>query len=178
MKRKIYLLILISFIMSSCSQKIHFEDQAVKDFDINKYLGTWYEIARFNHSFEKGLVGGSANYVLEDNGKVKVTNKGFRGSFDGKEKIARGKAKFAGDKTVGHLKVSFFLWFYADYYVVALDKENYNYALVCSNSNKYLWILSRNKTLDKETMDNLLLRAKELGFDTSKLLYPFEGKNK
>lgn len=174
MKRTFYLLILIPIIMSSCSQKLHFESQAVKDFDINRYTGTWYELARFDHSFERGLVAGSANYLLQPNGMVKVTNKGFKGSINGQEKTALGKAKFAGNKNLGHLKVSFFLWFYSDYYVVALDKENYNYALVCSNSNKYLWILARQKSLPQQTMNSLLQRAKELGFDTSKLLYPFE----
>jgi apolipoprotein D and lipocalin family protein len=141
----------------------------VSGFDLQKYLGTWYEIARMPASFEMDLVAVTATYSLQDDGMVKVVNQGHKKALEGKKSIATGKAKFAGAKDIGHLKVSFFLWFYADYIIVNLDKDNYQYALVAS-SPKYLWILSRKPALDKGILDTLLDHAKSLGYDTSKLI--------
>ncbi len=141
----------------------------VDGFDLSRYLGTWYEIARMPAPFEKALVGVTATYSVRADGKVRVLNQGRKKTLDGKKSVALGKAKFAGDPAKGHLKVSFFWIFYADYVVVALDKERYDYALVVS-SKSYMWILSRKSTLDASIVTRLIDRAKELGIDTSKLI--------
>ncbi len=117
----------------------------VKQLDLERYLGTWYEIARFDHRFERGLVGVTANYSLRDDGKIKVVNEGYKKTLDGKHDVAVGKAKTTDDP--GRLKVSFFWIFYADYLVLELG-ENYQWALIGSTSDKYLWILSRTPILD------------------------------
>jgi apolipoprotein D and lipocalin family protein len=141
----------------------------VKDFQLDKYLGMWYEIARMPSPFEKDLVKVTATYKLRNDGKVDVINEGYKSTKDNKKKIAHGKAKFSGAKDIGYLKVSFFGPFYADYIIVSLDSENYQYALVASG--KYLWILSRTPQLAQPVLDSLLSKAKELGFDVQKLIY-------
>jgi apolipoprotein D and lipocalin family protein len=141
----------------------------IKNFDLNLYLGKWYEIARFPHSFEKGLVGCTANYSLLANGKVKVENTGFRNTLDGEYSTAVGKAKLAGKPTDGHLKVAFFLFFYADYIIMDMDPD-YQWALIGSKADKYLWILSRAPQMDDVTYNKILDKARDLGYDL-KLLY-------
>jgi lipocalin len=139
----------------------------VAAFDLSKYLGTWYEIARLPAWFERDMTNVTATYSLKPNGQVKVVNAGLR---KGKAKRAIGRAKPAGDPRVGHLKVAFFLWFYADYVVIDLDSVNYQYAMVAS-SREYLWILCRQPKLDKGILDALVDKARNLGFDTGKLYY-------
>jgi apolipoprotein D and lipocalin family protein len=138
----------------------------VANFALDKYLGTWYEIARLPVSFEKGLIKVTATYNSRSDGKVSVTNQGYK---KGVKKVAHATAKFAGNPNVGHLRVTFFWPFSADYVIVALD-ANYRYAMVTSNSHKFLWILSRTPKLDKAIIDNLLAKAIELGFDATKLI--------
>jgi apolipoprotein D and lipocalin family protein len=138
----------------------------VNNFSLEKYLGAWYEIARMPVSFEKDLVNVTATYELRKDGKVNVTNLGYK---NGDKKVARAIAKFAESPNVGHLRVTFFWPFCADYTIVALD-SNYTYAMVAGKSHKYLWILSRTPKLDKEVIDNLLAKAIELGFDATKLI--------
>jgi apolipoprotein D and lipocalin family protein len=141
----------------------------IKNFDLNRYLGQWYEIARFPHSFEKGLVGCTANYSLRPDGKVNVDNAGFKNTLDGTSSNATGKAKLAGKPTDGHLKVSFFLFFYADYFIMDMDPD-YQWALIGSKADKYLWILSRAPQMDDVTYNKILDKARDLGYDL-KLLY-------
>ena len=140
----------------------------IKDFDLNRYLGTWYEIARFPHSFEKDLIGVSATYSLKDNGRLRVLNQGYKKSFHGELKAAFGKAKMTN--IPGKLKVSFFLFFYADYNVLELDSLNYQWALIGSSTPNYLWILSRTPHIDKNLYNELTERAKARGYEVSKLL--------
>jgi apolipoprotein D and lipocalin family protein len=140
--------------------------QPVPDFNLKRYLGKWYEIARLPAWFEKGLDSVTATYSLKDNGMVKVENAGVK---NGKKKQAVGKAKFAVDTSVGYLRVSFFWFFYADYVVIALD-DDYRYAMVAS-SHKYLWILCREPKLDQAVVHDLVEKAKTLGFDVAKLYY-------
>jgi apolipoprotein D and lipocalin family protein len=139
----------------------------IKGFSLDKYLGTWYEIARMPFSYEKNLSKVTATYGLRDDGKVSVVNRGVKPN--GKESVARGKAKFAGPQNVGHLKVSFFLWFYADYIIVDLDSA-YQYAMVASSPPKYLWILSRKPQLDSSVVTRLVNSARTLGYDTDELI--------
>ncbi len=142
----------------------------IQKLDLERYMGTWYEIARFDHRFERNLVGVTATYQLRPDGKITVINAGFKNSFEGKYKAAKGKAKQPNPNEPGKLKVSFFLFFYADYYIFELD-EDYEWALIGSSSDKYLWILSRTPVLEKETLDLILKKARRRGFDTSKLIW-------
>ncbi len=144
--------------------------QPVENFDVNRYLGTWYEIARLDHSFERGLSGVSATYTLRDDGGIDVMNRGFDQRI-GEWKQAKGRAYFVGKPSVGHLKVSFFGPFYGSYVVVALDQRNYRYAMVCGPNRSYLWILSRDQTVDRSVLDTLLRQARDLGFDTGVLVF-------
>ncbi|MEI7526610.1 MAG: lipocalin family protein [Mariniphaga sp.] len=146
------------------------DNTVVKELDVRKYLGTWYEIARYNHSFERGLVGVTAKYSMRDDGKINVLNSGYKNSLDGKYSQANGKAKIPDPiNDPGKLKVSFFLFFYGDYYVMELDKD-YQWALIGSSSDKYLWILSRNPQMEKGLYDELLDKLKKRGYDVSKLI--------
>ena len=139
---------------------------AVKSFDIQRYLGTWYEIARLPNSFERGLDKVTAQYSLRDDGTIAVLNKGFDTSV-GKWKEAHGKARFKEPRTGALLEVSFFWIFYADYKVIELDTVNYSYAMVTSTSKEYLWILSRTPHLDDSISNALLQKAGRWGFDVA-----------
>jgi lipocalin len=141
----------------------------VKELDVKRYMGRWYEIARFPHSFEKNLVGVTATYELMENGKIRVINEGYKNTLDGKHSKAVGKAKIPNKKEPGKLRVSFFWDFYADYYVLELDK-NYQYAMIGSSSDKYFWILSRSPQLDEKTYQMLLDKAKKRGYNLKKLI--------
>jgi apolipoprotein D and lipocalin family protein len=142
--------------------------EPVTGFALNNYLGTWYEIARMPASFEEHLTHVTATYTLREDGKVRVQNAGID-ERTSKKKIAVGKAKFARTADIGYLRVSFFGPFYADYIIVDLDRE-YSCAMVAS-SQRYLWILSRKPELKKEVLGRLLEKAKQLGFDTSRLYF-------
>ena len=142
----------------------------VTNFDVNRYLGTWYEIARLDHSFERGLTQVNAEYSLAESGAIKVINRGYN-PVEKKWKEAQGRAYFVDTHRVGRLKVSFFGPFYGGYNIVELDHENYSYALVCGPSLTYLWILSRTPVLNEITVQELVARAKSLGFDTDNLIY-------
>ena len=142
-------------------------ERTVEDLDIDRYMGQWYEIARFDHRFERGMDNVTTQYERTGENRVKVTNSGFR---NGKRHLAHGKARIPDLKHPGKLEVSFFLWFYADYYVMELG-EDYSYALVGSSTDKYLWILARTPYLPQKTLEHLLACARERGYDTSKLIW-------
>lgn len=141
----------------------------VEGLDIERYLGTWYEIARFPHSFEKNLVGVTATYSLREDGMIRVVNRGYRRSLDGKPSKAVGKAKIPDKDHPARLKVSFFLFFYADYYVLELDGD-YRWAMVGSSSPDYFWILCRTPQMDRETLGMLLENARRRGYDLDRLI--------
>jgi apolipoprotein D and lipocalin family protein len=142
----------------------------VDKFKLEKYLGKWYEIARLDHSFEKGLSRVTAEYSLREDGGVKVVNRGYAAEKN-TWKEAEGKAYFVKDRDQGYLKVSFFGPFYGSYIVFELDHEHYQYALVCGPKKTYLWLLAREPQIEEETKEMLLTRAAAAGFDTSKLIY-------
>lgn len=142
----------------------------VSGFDIHRYLGTWYEIARLDHSFERGLERVTAEYSLRDDGGIKVVNKGFDPEKN-RWKTAVGKAYFAGEPDRGRLKVSFWGPFYASYNIFELDKKNYSYALVCGPDTSYLWLLAREPRIRASLKSELIEKAKVLGFDTEKMIY-------
>lgn len=142
----------------------------VADFELERYLGTWYEIARMDHSFERGLSNVTAEYSLREDGGVRVLNRGFK-SENGKWKEAEGKAYFVDDPSLGQLKVSFFGPFYASYNVIALDKQAYQWALVVGPDTDYMWILSRTPKLDAAVVEELTKLAGSLGFNTGELIF-------
>lgn len=144
--------------------------KAVEDFNINRYSGTWYEIARLDNRFEKGLEKISATYLLRDDGGVDVINKGWN-EKTGEWNQVEGKAYFIDKPTIGRLKVSFFGPFYGGYNIIDLDKKDYSYALVAGPDKSYLWILSKTKYLPKETQTALINKAKALGFTTEDLIF-------
>ena len=155
---------LLSLVPCSCmGQKV--DNSTVKSLDLDRYLGSWYEIARFNHSFERGITHAKAFYSLNDDGTITVTNSGFK---DGKYKKSTGKAKTTD--TAGLLRVSFFGPFYSDYRVMMLS-DDYNYALIGSGSPKYLWILSRTPKVPNDVLKQILAVATERGYDTGKLIW-------
>lgn len=142
----------------------------VDNFKLERYLGKWYEIARLDHSFERGLSQVTAEYIMRDSGGVRVLNRGY----SEKEKTwkqAEGKAYFVQETDKGHLKVSFFGPFYGSYNVFELDQEHYRYAMVCGPDTSYLWILARDPEIKQELKDTLMAKAAALGFDVGGLIF-------
>lgn len=142
----------------------------VEAFELNRYLGKWYEIARLDHSFERGLEQVTAEYSLREDGGIKVVNRGYS-KADNEWKEAEGKAYFVSSESTGHLKVSFFGPFYSSYVVFGLDAANYDYAFVSGPDLSYLWLLSRKPKVSTEVMEEFVQKAKSLGFETHKLIY-------
>jgi apolipoprotein D and lipocalin family protein len=141
----------------------------VSGFELPKYLGKWHEIARLDHSFERGLTSVSAEYSLRDDGGVKVINRGYS-KEDARWKQAEGKAYFVDGPDKGYLKVSFFGPFYGSYVIFELDQQDYQYSFVCGPDLSYLWLLARKPVVDAGVIDRFVTRAKQLGFDTSQLI--------
>ena len=148
--------------------------EPVGDFDLERYLGTWYEVARLDHRFERGLTNVTATYTRRDDGGVDVVNRGYRATKAAWDS-AEGKAYFVGDRDVGRLKVSFFGPFYGAYNVFELDREGYRYAMVAGPNRSYLWILAREPDLSAAIVERLVARAASLGFDTARLIYVEHG---
>lgn len=144
--------------------------QPVRGFDLERYLGTWYEIARLDHSFERGLTDVSAHYSRREDGGVRVLNRGWDPG-KGAWKEAEGKAYFIGDPDVASLKVSFFGPFYGGYHVFALDPD-YRWAMLSGPSRDYFWILARTPQLPDPVLQPLLAQARQAGFATEALIFP------
>lgn len=168
MQPKLIFFTLLLFLGASCTQK-DIDDKTVDTLNIQKYMGKWFEIARFDHRFEHSLVGVVTEYSLLPNGDVQVINSGYWKSFAGEYKKAHGIAKRPDPLRPGHFRITFILWSYADYNILELDKNNYNYALVGSNTSDYLWLLSRTPTLPEETIQSLLKKAEQRGYDISRI---------
>ena len=163
------LFLLFAALSSGCTG-IPYGVTAINGFEINRYVGTWYEIARLDHRFERGLDKISATYTLSEDGSVSVLNKGWN-QADGEWKQAEGKAYFVDQPDIGRLKVSFFGPFYGGYNIIGLDKKDYAYSIVTGPDKSYLWILSRTRQLPKATLEALIEKAKQLGFATDKLIF-------
>ena len=145
-----------------------FDNTPIESFDLTRYLGKWYEIARFDHSFERGLSQVSAEYVLMDNDKIKVINEGVK---NGKTKTAIGKAfRPEAEDEPALIRVSFFLFFYSDYRILWIDPD-YQLVLVGGSSKNYLWILSRSPKIEKAALDHIVSIASSKGYDTTKLIF-------
>lgn len=166
MKRIMSIIIatIVSLLSGNCKGQ-NVDNSTVSSLDLNRYLGSWYEIARFDHSFEKGLNYTKAHYSVNSNGTINVTNSGMKGD---KPKTSVGKAKIT-DKT-GLLRVSFFGPFYSDYRIMMLS-DDYKYALIGSGSKKYLWILSRTPEVPEKILDQILREASDRGYNTDKLIW-------
>ncbi len=160
--------LIVVFSFSACSS-IPEKATPVSNFDVEKYKGLWYEIARIDFKHEKNMDNVTAQYSLNKDGSVKVFNSGYDYKKQEWEK-AEGKAKFRGAKDVGALKVSFFGPFYSGYNVIALD-DSYKYALVAGKNLDYLWILSRTKDIPETVKNEYLEQAKQIGYDTTRLIW-------
>ena len=143
--------------------------EPVDNFEINRYLGKWYEIARLDHSFERGLEAVSAEYSLRDDGGIRVINSG-RNTDTQANQEAEGRAYFVDEPNLGYLKVSFFGPFFGSYVIFELD-ENYQYSFIAGNTTNYLWLLARTPEVSEELVDQFISRATQLGFDTSQLIF-------
>ena len=163
--KKIFLLACVVGLFAACDASTKVDNSTVKSVDLNRYLGSWYEIAKYDHYFERDLDYAMARYTLRDDGKIDVLNTGIK---DGRAQDAKGIAKTTD--VPGLLRVSFFGPFFADYRIMMLD-ENYQYALVGGGTDKFLWILSRTPQLDDATQSLILAEADRRGYDTSKLIW-------
>jgi apolipoprotein D and lipocalin family protein len=164
-------ILLLSLFFVSCATKQPSDLRTVEKVNLQHYLGDWYEIARYEHHFQKDCKNVKATYSLRDDKKIQVVNSCTKISTN-EFKEAKAVA-YSVDETNSKLKVSFFRPFYGDYWILDLDK-NYTYAIVGTGSKEYLWILSRQKTMDKATLNTLLEKITSLGFDTSKLSYTIQ----
>lgn len=163
----------IGFLMNSCAS-IPKGASPITNFEVKRYLGTWYEIARFDYRFEKDLNNAVAQYSLDKKGRVIVQNSGYNFKKE-KWQSVKGIAKFRENENTAALKVSFFRPFYSGYNVIALD-DDYKYALVAGKNLDYLWILSREKTIPEDIKEAYLKIAKEVGYDVSKLIWVAQDK--
>jgi apolipoprotein D and lipocalin family protein len=143
--------------------------QPVQDFTLERFMGTWYEIARLDHGFERGSDNVTAEFIAEGEDGFKLVNRGYR-EKTGQWTEDTGQGSFAGDKNIGSLKVSYFGPFYGGYHIIDLDKDHYRYAMVTGPSRSILWILSREKTMDDKTYSALVAKAMHWGFDVKKLI--------
>ena len=170
MKRFIMANLLGWMVCASCwgSSYEDIDTTTVQQLDLQKFMGNWYEIARYNHWFENDMTHVTAEYSTRPDGKIRVVNRGIK---NGKQREVTGKARQPHPKEYpGRLEVSFFLWFYGDYYIMELDKD-YRYAVIGSSTDKYLWILSRTPQLPEETLERILSRLERRGYDVSELIW-------
>ena len=167
--RTTLLALLFALTLAACATAPPDGIRPVSSFEINRYLGQWYEIARLDHAFERGMSDVNATYELQDDGSVKVINRGFDTQRQA-WKEAIGHALFLGDPQIASLKVSFFGPFYGGYHVIALDPQ-YRWSLVAGPSRDYLWLLAREKTLTTEIRQQLIAQSGALGFATEQLIW-------
>lgn len=168
-RRRVGLLLAAGFLLAGCVG-IPEGVEPVDEFELDRYLGTWYEIARLDHSFERGLEQVTAEYSVREDGGVRVINRGYSVA-DGDWSEAEGKAYFVRNPDEGYLKVSFFGPFYGAYVVFGLDKDNYQYSFVTGPNRSYLWLLSRTPVVDPQVLELFLRRSSELGFATDELIF-------
>lgn len=164
-----YILAVFAVVLAGCAGT-PVKAVPVSGFNADKYLGKWYEIARLDHGFERGLTDVTATYSKGKSGKLVVANRGYS-EKKGKFKDAVGKAVFAEDEATGHLRVSFFGPFYGDYIVFDMDQSNYLYAYVSGGRDNYLWLLARQPKVTEIRRQDFITKAKALGYDTDGLIW-------
>ncbi len=163
MKKLVYLLIALPYF----AMAHNINKTTVSHLDTKKYMGLWYEIARYDTWFQKGLSNCTAYYTLKDNGKIEVLNTGYKDN--GQIKTAKGKAKLT--KEEGKLKVSFFLFFYGDYWILDIEPLEYSWVVVGSKSDKYLWIMARKPYLEPQILKEIMHNLEQRGYNTNNLLF-------
>ncbi len=166
---KLWISVLVTLLLTGCvglPEKV----TPVNGFELERYLGKWYEVARLDHSFERGMNQVTADYSMREDGGVKVLNQGYLVEDD-EWKSAEGKAYFVEAEDTGYLKVSFFGPFYGSYVVFELDKQDYQYAFISGPNHDYLWFLSRTPQVSDELKQDFILQAKSLGFDTEQIIW-------
>lgn len=166
---QVWLLLLAALLLTGCGGYPR-NVTPVQTFDITKYLGKWYEVARLDHSFERGLERVSAEYTLLDDGRIRVVNRGYSPQKNEWQE-AVGKAYLAGEAGEGYLKVSFFGPFYSSYVVFDLDEQHYQYAYVSGPDHSYLWLLARTPEVEDDVLADFVETANAKGFDTDGLIY-------
>ncbi|MCC5807738.1 MAG: lipocalin family protein [Opitutales bacterium] len=162
------LILVLLCVLSGC-MRVPDGAEPVTDFELVRYLGQWYEIARLDHRFERGLTDVRAEYSLRPDGSIRILNRGYDPE-KGEWREAEGRATPAGEAGEGRLGVSFFGPFRSAYNIIALDREHYRWAMVCGPNVNYLWILSREPTLPDEIYDALVDEARQLGFPVDDLI--------
>ena len=150
------------------NQKI--DNSTIETLDVARFMGKWYEIARYDHRFEKDMTNVSATYTLLDNGRIEVLNAGYK---NGEYKEIKGKAKQPNPDDPGKLKVSFFLWFYSDYYILDIAPD-YSHVIIGSSTDKYLWIMSREPVLPDNILSELIEKIHQRGYDTDRLVFSYK----
>ncbi|MBR7889593.1 lipocalin family protein [Marinomonas sp. A79] len=163
-----YLMLVLVIVLAGCSSAPK-GITPVDGFQLERYLGTWYEIARQDHSFEDGLSKVSATYSMQEDGGVAVLNKGYS-KEENKWQEAQGRAYFVASSDVGHLKVSFFGPFYGAYVIFELDKEHYQYAMISGPNRDFFWLLARTPTISESVKAELLEKARVQGFSVDDLI--------
>lgn len=171
--KNIIILVCIMLGLGSCradngNQKI--DNSTIETLDVARFMGKWYEIARYDHRFEKDMTNVSATYTLLDNGRIEVLNAGYK---NGEYKEIKGKAKQPNPDDPGKLKVSFFLWFYSDYYILDIA-PNYSHVIIGSSTDKYLWIMSREPVLPDNVLSELIEKIRQRGYDTDRLVFSYK----
>jgi len=144
----------------------------VAQVDLQRYLGRWYEIARYDNRFERGCDGVTAEYAMREDGLISVVNTCYRDGLNGPADEARGRARVVDSSGGAKLKVSFFGPFWGDYWIIELDEAGYQWSVVSEPRGRYLWILSRTPQMDPDVLDARLARLETMGFDTDALVYP------
>ena len=163
--KKIISLAFLAFMFAACEGANKVDNSTVQPIDLNRYLGYWYEIARFDHPFERGTYYSMARYTMREDGKIDVLNTGIK---DGRAEEATAIAKTTD--VPGLLRVSFFGPFFSDYRIMMIDSD-YQYALVGGSNERYLWILSRTPQLDEEVKASILSEADRRGYDINRLIW-------
>lgn len=161
----VVLVLVVIFLVFRYSTSLTVDNSTVRAVDLNRYMGKWYEIARFDHRFERNLEQCTAHYSIQPNGTIQITNQGIK---QGKWHTSIGKGKMTDQP--GVLRVSFFGPFYSDYRIMMLD-ANYNYALIGGESDDYLWILSRTPQLEEDARNEIIQEAERRGYDTHMLIW-------
>ncbi|MFI3331179.1 MAG: lipocalin family protein [Rikenellaceae bacterium] len=168
---KTLLFIIFSFFCTSFinAKKTYVDATVVDSLDLERYMGVWYELVRFDTWFEKDVNNVTAVYTLKDNGRVKVEN--YSTNLQGQKKKSCGRLKRNKIDNSGKLRVAFFLWFYSDYNVLEIDEAGYSYVVIGSDDGKFFWVLSRTPTMDYKVLNTLLRRAERRGYDLRKLVF-------
>ena len=169
---KKYIILIILYLTTSLLliAQGNIKKQAISNFDADKYMGKWYQIARYDHRFERDLTSVTSTYARKPNGIISVVKEGYINSIDGEYKKNIGKAKLSKIKGEGKLEISYFLWFYYDYHIFELCPD-YTYSVVGSPNGKYLWIYSRTPFLEIDKMKGIISRLENWGYDPSKIIY-------